>query len=218
MRPYTTKPKILHTNRAPVLYLRLFYTEEFLGWDGEFIVEHAFWSIMLIIAVAAALITTRTYYPNLRRYITNGVIAAVCLVCLPLLILLFFNAGRVTMFPLHSGVNKMNRDGCCSQGLVFPRDQVRPLVDWLAMAPAREFVDMLIEHYADERGLDRYALTPSVFQHYGKRSSKGDDYGPDSKHNRALAEKIWNFQFELYDGDSLRSAHGEANNDELRSI
>lgn len=63
------------------------------------------------------------------------------------------------------------------------------------------YVDMLVEEWADEEDLVRWAVVPSLLQHIGGRSSKGDDMGFKSKHNRAVAEKIWNFGFELHKAD-----------------
>lgn len=70
------------------------------------------------------------------------------------------------------------------------------------------FVDVLTEEFADRddttregkgngRGEElRWALTPSVMQHVGRKSSKGDDFGKGAKWQRSVAEKLWNFEFE----------------------
>lgn len=66
---------------------------------------------------------------------------------------------------------------------------------------------MLTEEYADERGETRWAITPPVIQHVGRKSSKGDDFGKNSKYHMSVAEKLWNFEFEKYDAESLRREH-----------
>ena len=70
--------------------------------------------------------------------------------------------------------------------------------------------DVLTEEYADANGELRWAITPSVIQHIGIKSSKVDDYGPMSKHGLSVAEKIWNFAFERNDVDALRKEHWRA--------
>jgi hypothetical protein len=63
------------------------------------------------------------------------------------------------------------------------------------------FVDVLTERYADARGELRYAVTPSLFQHVGKTSSKMGPQGP------IIKGKTWSFAFENYDADRLREEH-----------
>lgn len=66
---------------------------------------------------------------------------------------------------------------------------------------------MLTEEYANEKGELRWALTPSVLQHVGQKSTKGDDFGEAAKYGRSVAEKLWNFAFELNDAGILRREH-----------
>jgi hypothetical protein len=40
-----------------------------------------------------------------------------------------------------------------------------------------------------------------VSQHIGGKSSKGDDY-ESFRWNRSVAANIWNFDFELFDGEN----------------
>lgn len=94
------------------------------------------------------------------------------------------------MWPIAAGVHEMNKYGCCSQGFVFPRTIIPPLLeradletDWL--------VDMMIEKIADKEQYIRWAVVPSLLQHIGVVSSKG--FGFDD-----TARRLWNFRFELY--------------------
>lgn len=115
------------------------------------------------------------------------------------------------MLPLPAGVNEMDKFGCCSQGLVFPRDKVLDLIDWYEIKKIG-FVDMLTEEYADQHDELRWALTPSVIQHIGRKSSKGDDFGAASKYHLAVAEKLWNFAFEQNSATDLREEHSRVVN------
>lgn len=129
-----------------------------------------------------------------------------CGICIPLCILLFFAAGRITVAPLPTGINQMNNFGCCSQGLVFSHNKALDLIEWYETKKVG-FVDMLTEEYADIHDKTRWALTPSVLQHVGRKSSKGDDFGKNAKYHMSVAEKIWNFGFEKMDAKRLREEH-----------
>jgi hypothetical protein len=71
------------------------------------------------------------------------------------------------------------------------------------------FVDMLTEEFGDKFGYVRWALTPSVLEHVGSRSSKLDG-GEEARQGRSIAEKMWNFAFELNNADELRQEHDRA--------
>lgn len=110
------------------------------------------------------------------------------------------------MLPLAPGVNEMPKFGCCSQSLVFPHSRAADLIDWYESKRVG-FVDVLTEELADRDGELRWALTPSIMQHIGRKSSKGDDFGKASKYHMSVAEKLWNFAFEGNDPQRLREEH-----------
>ena len=188
------------------LYLRLFYTEEFLGWNGEDWHIHLFWSVAAVTAAGLAIFCLRLCSPSLKRLLTPQAALAVCFLAVPLLIVLVFAAGKTSVLPLHPGVNVMNKYGCCSQGFVFPRQKARDLIAWYEEAHVG-FVDMLTEDYADRHNELRLAMTPSVIQHVGGKSSKSDDSDEVVKNQLSVTEKLWNFDFELFDKDALRAEH-----------
>jgi hypothetical protein len=195
-----------HREITDFLYLRLFYTEEFLGWNGEDWYIHIFWSAAAIVASGLVLGCIRLYGASIKRVLTLQVVIGICIIPIPMLLILVFAAGRVSVLPLPVGVNVMNRYGCCSQGFLFPRHKAQDLIAWYKQAHVG-FVDMLTEQYADKHEELRLAITPSVIQHIGRKSSKGDDFGKNSKHHLSVAEKLWNFGFELFDKDALRAEH-----------
>ena len=117
------------------LYLRLFHTEEFLGWNSEDLPTHIFWSLVIVALVGAALTGLRTIYPKTQAYLTNKVMLVVCCVYIPMLIVLFFASGRITTMPLPTGVNRMNNYGCCAQGLAYPHHKAEQLIGWYDAAP-----------------------------------------------------------------------------------
>ena len=83
-------------------------------------------------------------------------------------------------------------------------------MEWYDSTHPYGYGDVLIEEYANKRGEKRFALTPSVIQHIGSKSSKEDDFGAAAKHNRNVAQKLWNFEYERYDAAELRKEHVQA--------
>ncbi|KAJ6126715.1 hypothetical protein N7523_002327 [Penicillium sp. IBT 18751x] len=105
------------------------------------------------------------------------------------------------MRPLKAGIHVMNRYGCCTQAMVFPRDKAPLLVDHLRLMGRERIsmaVDTALEKFADENGLDRLAIVPSQMQHVGAASYKGNPKEEDwSKLYRVRgADGIWSLSFE----------------------
>jgi len=172
------------------LYLRIFYTEDLLGWNSEEWPHYLGWSFACALALLSSLLVARIKYPRLRRNLSNLNVAMLCLVSLPSFIVLYFMAGRVTMQPFPAGVNEMNRFGCCSQGFIFPRTIIPQLIERTKKAMDEDYyIDMLLERWADAEHLKRFVLVPSLLQHVGGKSSKG--WGYDES-----AGLIRNFGFE----------------------
>ncbi|KAK4867700.1 hypothetical protein LT330_001210 [Penicillium expansum] len=189
------------------LYLRLFYTEEFFGWNAQEWLTYLLLSILVTCLVACVLLLFRKLNPRAQL---NMTIILLCAISTPLLIGLFFAMGRVTMLPHSNGVHQMPKFGCCSQALVFPRSRIPEL---LALYTSKRigYVDMLTEEYANARNEIRWAVTPSIVQHVGRKSSKGADVSSrvniNSKTELTDVEKLWNFGFEMNDAEALRAEH-----------
>lgn len=184
------------------LYLRLFYTEEFLGWNSEDMESHLAWSLVVVVVAVAIMYLARVYSATAKRVLTIPAALVILGTIVPCGIVLFFAAGKVTVLPLPHGINAMNQYGCCSQGLVYPHDKLQDLIEWLTERKIG-FPDMLIEEYADKHDQLRLALTPSVLQHVGRKSSKPNDHDGAAKYHMSVAEKLWNFEFELNDAETL---------------
>jgi hypothetical protein len=195
---------------ADFLYLRLFYTEEFFGWNAEDWRSYLYYSLWVAAVPTAILLFVRFVRPTTKLSLNittpRAIVAIYALLATGILI--FFGMGRNTVLPMASGVAEMPEFGCCSQGFVFPHLKALALIDYFKDRKLG-FMDVLTEEYANERGELRYAMTPSVMQHVGRKSSKIDDYGPQSKWGRSVAEKIWSFTFERFDWRNLRKEHEE---------
>ncbi|MCJ1387910.1 hypothetical protein MMC18_000753 [Xylographa bjoerkii] len=179
------------------LYIRMFYTEAYLGWNSEEWPRYLGWSFLIFLVIAASLIGARACSPGLQRNMSNVSLIVISLVCLPACILLYFFAGRMSMQPPTLGVHRMDNFGCCSQGFIFARHTV-PLVINRIQHHTMDYIDMLMEAVADGENLSRWVVVPSLLQHIGGQSSKGDQIA-DSR-----AKMIWNFGFELYSAAKLR--------------
>ncbi|KAL1881479.1 hypothetical protein VTK73DRAFT_3541 [Phialemonium thermophilum] len=202
------------------IYLRLFYSELFMGWNSEEWLAYC-QSVFFVYAVVlvAFLVLRRRSLPSflLRRNLGNaaaagggsggggstkprlladGHLAALLFgLWMPASILLFFMAGRVTLnrmspFPPPAGVREMPRYGCCAQGLVFPQKQLEGFQRLLRDPPYRFAGDQILEGYAGQHGFSKWALDPSVLQHVGRKESSE---GPHKA-------EVWNFSFERLGG------------------
>ena len=179
------------------LYLRLFFTEEFLGWNMEELPIYSLAAAGMMTIVAVCLLVIRRHV--LSRYFTDSIVLSFTFIYTPALIALYFAAGRLTVLPLAPGVREMPRFGCCAQGLVFPREMAIRTVSYLKTR-GEGFVDEFLEGWANEEGFVRWAVVPSLLQHIGQHSSKGDDFGINAKWGHSVAEKIWSFGFERLGG------------------
>ena len=191
------------------IYLRLFYNERLLGWNSEEWVGYVVRIVLVEMLVAAALLAVPRYAPKAATVLTSRTVGTIIFVCTPMLITAYFVAGRLTVAGPSAGLHRMDKYGCCSQALAFPREQVPDLIAWyesnqMVNRIDRGYVDVLTEIYAKENALARWALTPSVFQHVGSKSSKSSFI---SRWGRSNTENIWNFSFERFDEVELEVEH-----------
>lgn len=171
------------------LFLRLFYSETFLGWNSEEWGLYFPWIVrtmlmtLLILLLAKMLRRVSRSFPR----ISNWTIAVIMGICAPLSWVLYFLAGRLSMQPLPLGLVRMDNYGCCSQGLVYARDRVPLVLNELDPDFSHGlFPDQRIEALAQRSGLGRWVLVPSVFQHVGRQGATD-----------GVKKTTWNFQFEV---------------------
>lgn len=184
------------------LYLRLFHTETSLMWEADD-APYAYIPLVFALAMAStylALLGLRSRLISLRPHLDNGSIAVLSLIAVPLFTALVYMMGKWTL--LHpSGPTLLNKHGCCTQALVFPRLHIPPMIEWMRMKKHGQ-TDSMIEEYADIHGLDRYALFPQAVQHVGLQSSRD---------NLAInSQSTWAFYFEANDRGRLSREHMES--------
>ncbi|KAF4472858.1 integral membrane [Fusarium albosuccineum] len=176
------------------IYLRLFYSELFMGWNNEEIFDYLQFVILAYTAIIACLLVTlrcrgRRHSVTFATKDFAQTVAMLLGLWIPACIALAFVTGRITLhrlFTFSPGVREMPRYGCCAQGLVFPNHHLQGLQDFLREPPFQFPGDMITEDYARDRGLTKWALDPSVMQHVGLvESSEG-----------LRRAEVWNFSFE----------------------
>ncbi|KAF1849161.1 integral membrane protein-like protein [Cucurbitaria berberidis CBS 394.84] len=200
----------LRRSKPDFLYLRLFYTEQFLGYHAENWKRYLFNSICIALLPTITILLMRFTKPTtkLSLKLTTRRTFVIIYAILAIVLLLLLSLGHVTLFPIPTGVHEMRKFGCCSQALVFPNTKALDLVNYFKERHLG-YVDVLTEDFANERGELRYAVTPNLVQHVGRTRSKGDDYVLIRKWGMRAAEKIWSFTFENHDWRALKKEHEE---------
>lgn len=164
--------------------------------------------LVAICTTLLALLGARRYSARLGAVLDHATIAVLVLIAAPSFVQLVFMAGKYTILPL-TGVVRMDKHGCCTQALVFPRARAQDLLE--AFSGRNGQTDSMIEQFADERNLARYALAPQVVQHVGLVSSRGNDF--------VNTRSTWAFWFEAQNAQTLRLEHSKlAGSLEWRSL
>jgi hypothetical protein len=190
----------MERRREKWVFLRLFYVEHLFGWNSDYWPIYLSWSFVTWAIATSSLVAARNTSRSLQNFLSNASILVISGVCVPALVALFFASGRNSIWPLRPGIHEMNKNGCCSQGYVYPSSIISLLLertdletDWL--------VDMMVEKIADQEGWVRWASTPALLQHIGATSSKGIGFDK-------TASSLWNFGFELYQKSHLGRSRG----------
>ncbi|KAK5991732.1 hypothetical protein PT974_07766 [Cladobotryum mycophilum] len=187
------------------LYLRLFYSEIFMGWNNEEWLMYSkniflVYTVVLLVFLARFALGKKRFRYKLiggsgsatTGHASRYLAALVLGLWMPALVVLYFLAGRVSVHRLNPftwswhGAVEMPSYGCCAQGLVFPHRHLDGVLSLLRNPPYAFAGDQILEDYARDHSLAKWAIDPSVFQHVGlKQSSAGDE-----------RTEVWNFSFE----------------------
>ena len=185
----------------PWLYIRLFNTETATGWAGRGLLSHNELLISLEVGlfVIAIGIFLRYTTSRLRHVLTFPVLALVAFLFVPFFITFFYAAGKANVLPPAPGL-RAEGFGCCSQALVYPRPHVPGLIEQLKKEKQGQ-VDLMINAYARQTGLERRSLYPVMVQHRGLKSVR--------ETTTEDARKVWSMAFENLDGKRLKREQKE---------
>ncbi|KAI1116491.1 integral membrane protein [Nemania sp. NC0429] len=207
--------KTREMGRDHFLYLRIFYDGRLLGWNAEEWPYYLGYSTLVSLTSLVLVLSLRRYFQAARKAIPFELVVIICGICTPMMISLFFAAGRNCMLPKRQGVNLMQMYGCCGQGLVIPQNQITEnlLPLYRHSNDSHAAVDTFLEDYANSNDELRWALTPNLIQHVGGKSSHGVG---DQLHGHITDSIPFNSDFETNDPVLLSHEH-LAWIDELRS-
>ncbi|CAG1974068.1 unnamed protein product [Fusarium graminearum] len=157
------------------LYLRLFYSETYLGWNSEQWPEYlvrsfCFYTMVLSLYLVVVAVDTRRR-SHTFHYKAHGYNVLHLTFWSASFIALYFMAGRLTVDSYNEGIQEMPNYGCCAQGLVIPQQHLLTLENALHAAADDIAGDSLIEKFAGDQALKKYAIVPSLLQHVGIKGS-----------------------------------------------
>lgn len=152
----------------PWLYMRLFNQERSTGWENRYVGgnnEHwiilAIWFGILFLSLIAKKNSSLA-----RRLLETSNVCVILFILVPGLVILFFQCGKASLLPPSPGVFEQPF-GCCSQAMIYPREQIPPLIEYLT-SKERGQIDLLLDEYAVEADMARYSLYPVQAQHIGE--------------------------------------------------
>ncbi|KID98656.1 integral membrane protein, partial [Metarhizium majus ARSEF 297] len=182
----------------PWLYMRMFNQERSTGWSSRHVGSHnEHWIVLAIWAGGSGpVLLARRRWKAARAHLDPASLLVLAGVVVPALVVLFFQCGKASVWPPSPGVVD-EPFGCCSQVMVFPREQVSSLVRFLGTR--RGQVDLLLNEWAEEASLARYALYPVMAQHIGVDSARGTVVDE--------AQAIWSMAFEHLEPAELDRDH-----------
>ncbi|KAI1453245.1 integral membrane protein [Annulohypoxylon moriforme] len=198
--------KTRELGRDNFLYLRVFYDGRLLGWNSEEWPLYVESSVAVLIIEVFVIIAIRWRVTTSRKALTIPIIFVLCGVCTPMLIGLFFAAGRNCMMPKTPGVHLMHQYGCCAQGLVYPQRQVLDhlLPLYRDTQDSHAAVDTFLEDWANNHDELRWAVTPVLIQHVGGKSSHG---AGDQESGSLTDDMPFDYSFEMNDPIKLAREH-----------
>lgn len=143
----------------PWLDMRLFKEKRSIGWESYAMFgNHVLWiSIGISFVLLETTLLLRQHTKN--SSVSNPTLAVICLGSIPITLILFFQSGKASKLPSKPGVSVQNW-GCCTQGLVPPREQIPGLVSELTRKAPLTPPDIIAIEYAKRQGLQRYVLNP----------------------------------------------------------
>lgn len=181
------------------LFMRIFNQERSTGWASHRVLgnNEAFIILGIALGFILPISLARWKWRSVRQYLDWETLFVLIFMFNPAMVILFFQCGKASLLPPSPGI-AAEGFGCCSQAMIFPREQVPGLIEYLKWM-RRGQVDLLLKHHAKEEDLLRYNLYPVQAQHIGIDSAR--------KTLKSEAAAIWSMAYENLDAGSLRREH-----------
>lgn len=162
-------------NRRMWLYMRLFNEERSSGWASNGLFENNVLWISLGVDVVVCIVAflLRRHSRRIGPLFTPLSTIIICIFTVPGFVILFFQAGKASVLPPQPGLHRQDGFGCCSQGLIFPREVVADLASYLEEKSTSMPYDNAMMEYSRRKRLALFALYPMSVQHVGKFDLKG---------------------------------------------
>jgi len=150
------------------LYMRLFNQERSTGWLSHDLLGNNVPLISLGVSsvVGGVLLAIKRYLRKSHGFPDIPSILIICGLTIPSFVVLFFQTGKATMLPPGPGV-RVENFGCCTQGLVFPRERIAGVVAEIREKAEQVPHDIVMNGYWRKNNLQTLALYPMQLQHIG---------------------------------------------------
>ncbi|KAF2099547.1 hypothetical protein NA57DRAFT_75046 [Rhizodiscina lignyota] len=183
------------------LYMRLFNEERSTGWaTKDPLGNNVLWiSLGVDVFLCAIAFLLKRHSRLLGPLFSPLSMLIICLITVPGLVILFFQAGKASMLPPSTGVHREDGFGCCNQGMIYPREVAADLASYLEEMAANMPHDNAIMEYHRKKQLALFALYPMQVQHVGFRSIITP--------NRRDDMEVWSMAFESLSPTNLAHDH-----------
>ncbi|KAK9710062.1 hypothetical protein K7432_008663 [Basidiobolus ranarum] len=142
------------------LYMRMFYSEELLGFH----LRDSLW-IFLYISASIVLFKWMLHrflpgHPNYHTFLTISLVLLICLIP--------WSIGRQNLFPISSGASELP-NGCCTEAVVYNQNHIPALLSSLLDHESSHIRPLTsrLSQFATAQQLRQLAWTPSAFQAVG---------------------------------------------------
>ena len=166
----------MNKNSNKWLYLKLFYPEKFQGWGNEVYLVIELIALSCGGGILLTLLSIVFLCENVRKLDCKAMLFRLILSSLFTTFCLMV-AGRPHFMALRKmsvHLSTVSRaPGCCTPALLFRNGHISELLNYLRTIKCtpRFPIDLAIDAFADDRGLERLLVEPNLFRHIGYISS-----------------------------------------------
>lgn len=159
-------------------FLKLFYPEKFQGWaqDSNIVAELVGCSLfggILLTALSACVFST-SYAPRLSRHLSITFRLAMSITFVVYMLVSFGRPHWIELRKVDMHLSSVvQAPGCCTPAVLYASTHLRELVDYLSSiqcSPANP-VDIAVDTFVAERGLQEWLVVPNMVTHIGLVSS-----------------------------------------------